>query len=471
MRVIDAFVDSLDMEEQGIEVSVASTGRPRYDPKDQLKLYIYGYFNRIRSSRRLEIETHRNIELMWLMRKLTPDHKTIARFRKDNAEGLKKVFRAFVKLCQMLGLYGNELLAIDGAKFTAVNSLENNFNEKKLEERLRRIDEKLAGYLSELNENDECEQDAPRHTKEEIAAAIAKLAERKQKYEGMKSQLEESGETQISTTDPESKRMKLANGGSDVCYNVQTAVDSKYNLIVDYEVTNQCNDKNQLASMAKSAKEVLGVEEIATVADTGFFVASDIAECMANGIDAHVSSEHESITMCIAVEEEEAREAKEFGNQGKNVFIRERNIGLCPMGNVLYPRSYRSSIKSAIYANPEACRACSHRGKCREYDRELKIKMALSEFTREYNDQGLYIRQLTYAPNKALLRRRKEIVEHPFGTIKRQMDSEYFLLKGMAKVSGEFALTCLAYNLKRAINILGVSNLLEGMRMVQTMVA
>jgi len=464
VRVIDAYIDSLKLAELEFKAIPADTGRPPYDPKDMLKLYLYGYFNKLRSSRKLEAETKRNIELMWLINKLSPDHKTIAEFRRNNAKALKNVFRDFVKLCQKLGLYGNELAAVDGSKFRAVNSVENNFNREKLEERIKRIDEKMEQYLSELNENDEAESDAPKHTKEEIGAAIAELSARKEGYESMKARLDETGETQISTVDPDSKRMKQANGGSGICYNIQTAVDAENKMIADYEVTNHCNDKNLLAPMAKSAKETLGVDKLAVIADTGYFVASDLAECITNGITPHVSSEYESVTFCVPATAEEASEPQQFSNQGKNVFIRERNIGLCPMGCVLYPNSYRESINAAVYSNTKACRNCPHRAGCKNYDRELKVKMPLSEFTKQYNDSGLHVKQITYSADKTLLRKRKEIVEHPFGTIKRHMDSSYCLMKGIAKVSGEFALSFCAYNLKRAINILGAAKMLQVIR-------
>ena len=464
VRVIDAYIDSLEMAKLGIKATPAETGRPSYHPKDMLKLYIYGYFNRLRSSRKLETETKRNIELMWLMNKLSPDHKTIARFRKDNVKALKNIFRDFVKLSQKLGLYGNELEAIDGSKFKAVNSVDNNFNRQKLDDRILRIDEKLDRYFSEMSENDKNESDAPKHTKEEIATAIEELTVKRENYESMRARLDETGETQISTVDTDARRMKLANGGSDVCYNVQIAVDAKHKMIGDYDVTNHCNDKNLLAPMAKSVKETLGVEKIAVSADTGYFVVSDLADCIINGITPHVSSEYDSVTFCVPATAEEVNEPQNFDHQGKNVLIKERNIGLCPMGCILYPRSYRKSTNVAVYSNAKACRACPHRKNCKPYDRELKVKMPACEFSKEYNDEGLRVKQITYSPDKSLLQKRKEIAEHPFGTIKRQMDASYCLLKGVVNVAGEFALTFLAYNLKRAINVLGVAFMIQAIR-------
>jgi transposase len=223
VRVIDAYIDRLKLHELDFKLRNNETGRPSYNPKDMLKLYVYGCFNRIRSSRRLETETQRNIEVMWLLNKLSPDHKTIARFRKDNRKALKNVFRDFVKLCVKLGLYGKELIAVDGSKFKAVNALENNFGHKKLDDRIKRIDEKLEQYLAELDKNDQDDMDAPKHTKAEISAMISELSARKQGYEEIRAHLNETGQTQISTTDPDAKRMNHSNGLSELCYNIQTA--------------------------------------------------------------------------------------------------------------------------------------------------------------------------------------------------------------------------------------------------------
>jgi len=464
VRVLDAYMDSLNLVELKIGATSNETGRPPFDPKDMLKLYAYGYMNKLRSSRKLENETKRNIELMWLLNKLSPDHKTIANFRKDNAAALKNVFRSFVQFCKQLGLYGLLSAVVDGSKFKAVNSKDNNFNSEKLDERIRRIDERIEQYLSELDQNDKDDDAVPNHTKEEIEAAVSELKNRKQAYSNMKAHLEETGQTQISTTDPDAKRMKMPNGGSDVCYNIQTAVDDKNKLIADYDVTNRCNDKNLLAAMAISAKEALGVDELVVTSDTGYFVATDLAECIANGITPHVSSEFESVTFCVPTTEEEAAEPAEFNNTGKNVLIKERNIGVCPMGCILYPQSYLKSQNIAVYRNAAACRNCPHKLECTTNARRLTVQMPESEFSKDYNDENLHFKQITYRPDKKLLRRRKEIVEHPFGTIKRSMDSAYCLLKGINKVRGEFALTFLAYNMKRVINIVGTAALLQAIR-------
>lgn len=459
-RVIDAFVESLNMEELEFKMYDNECGRPAYNPKDMLKLYIYGYFNKVRSSRKLERETKINIEVIWLMNKLSPDHKTISRFRKDNVKALKSTFRSFVKVCLKLNLYKKELIAIDGSKFKAVNSLEKNFSKGKLEDRIKRIDKKLNEYISNLDDNDEKEVTDNKYTKEEIENAINELNSKKENYNEMESKLENSGETQISITDKDCKRMKHRNGLSEMCYNVQTAVDSENKLIAEFEVTSRCNDKNLLTPMAEKAKEILEVEEIVAVADNGYFVATDIANSIKNNITPHVAKGNESITFSIETTKENATTPQEWENQGKNIFIAERNIGLCPMGTILYPRGYSKSRKAGVFANSTACRECVRKDKCKKYYKEIEIKMTENEFSKEYNDKDLYVKQITYLGDEKIIKERKGIVEHPFGTIKRHMNAGYCLLKGRENVQGEFSLSFLAYNLKRVINIIGVKELI-----------
>lgn len=265
VRVIDAFVDSLDLDLAGfIRTVPKETGRPPYDPRDLLKLYVYGYFNKIRSSRKLMTECTRNIELFYLLGKLTPDFRTISDFRKDNAKALKKVFSAFVKLCLKLHLYQKELLAVDGSKFRAVNSKNNVYNAEVLEKKLTRIEEHITEYLSQMDKNDEAEPDSPKP--QQIKAAILELTMRKEKYQGYLKELLESGETQLLTTDPEARRMH-SKDGFHCCYNVQTAVDNGSHLIAEYEVTNHNTDQGLLKDIAESVKESLEVETVEVVAD------------------------------------------------------------------------------------------------------------------------------------------------------------------------------------------------------------
>ena len=307
VRVIDAFVEKLDLESMGIQRHrPAKEGRPGYDPRDMLKLYMYGYFNKIRSSRKLQTECRRNIELMWLLGKLVPDFRCIADFRKENAKAIKLVFREFVKLCDKLGLLGKTDIVIDGSKFKAVNSKERNYTKGKLSDRILWIDEKIASYLAELDENDVEEKPIGEKSKEEIEAAIADLESRKALYESYLKEMKEENKTQKSITDPEAKLMKN-NGKMEVCFNVQTAVDSKNHIVVDFDVTDSCNDMGQLEPMAKSAKEVLGIDTIELTADKGYRNYSDILSCLLNGDipNVHTFKGENEYTFIIRYEERE----------------------------------------------------------------------------------------------------------------------------------------------------------------------
>jgi transposase len=460
-RVIDAFVDSLDLSELKFSrYEPNETGRPPYDPKDMLKLYVYGYMNRVRSSRRLETESKRNLEVIWLLQKLTPDHKTIANFRKDNKKSLKNVFRSFSELCVKLDLYGKELAAVDGSKFKAVNSKERNFTQEKLKDRLERIDEKIEEYMTELENTDRKEDAvAQEKTAAEISGIIKNLQERKETYRQMAEEMEKTGETQISLTDPESRLMPM-NGKMDVCYNVQTAVDAKHKLIVDFEVTNNANDMNQLTPMAEKVMETLEVEKIAVTADKGYNSASDIAAAALMGVDVHVAGA--DVQICIPAQEGEQAEITSHEN-GKCVYIKERNIAVCPMGKVLYPQFYKGSKGEAVFSNSAACKECGCR--CTKEARAFRYQFVMkeSEFSKDYRDEGLAVKQVRIKAKKEIVAQRKCIVEHPFGTIKRSMDAGYCLLKGKVKVTAEFSLIFLAYNIKRVINILGGKKLIEYM--------
>ena len=461
VRIIDAYVNNLDLEELEFKRWEAKeTGRPPYNPKDILKLYLYGYMNRIRSSRRLETESKRNMEVIWLLRKLFPDHKTIANFRKNNSNAFKNVFRHFVKLCVELDLYGKELIAIDGSKFKAVNSKDRNFTKGKLEDRLKKIDKKLEEYFKELDENDKNEDAVEKEkSTEEINKIIKDLNERKITYQGYADELEETGETQKSLTDSES-RLMLANGKMDVCYNVQTAIDAKNKLIAGFEVTNNPNDKNLLTPMAKQVKEILGVDNIIATADEGYASASDVAAAIQIGVQPHVAGVECDI--CIPVKDEDPHEITSHVN-GKCVYLKERNIAICPMGKILYPAFYKKAKGEAIFNNSQACKTCSCRCTAEQRGMRFHIVMDESDFSDDYNDKDIVIKQVHIKPDKEIYRQRKSLSEHPFGTVKRSMDSGYCLLKGKRKLTGEFALIFIAYNFKRVINILGVEKLLETM--------
>ena len=463
-RVIDAYINSLDLEALGFSrTQTKETGRPPYDPKDILRLYVYGYMNRIRSSRRLEAESKRNLEVLWLLRKLRPDHKTIANFRRENPKALKQVFVAFVKLCVKLGLYGKELAGIDGSKFKAVNSKGRNFTGEKLKKLIKRIEEHIECYLKELETTDEVEDKVEKEkSAQEIGEIIKGLKERKELYDGYSKELEKNGESQKSLTDSASRLMK-ANGKMDVCYNIQTAVDSKYKLIAEFEVTNEANDLNQLTPMAIKTQEILGAEALEVTADCGYDSSKDIAMAIQQGIEVHVAGTDYDI--CIPASEGEGSEITSHSN-GKCVYIKERNIAVCPMGKVLMPKYYDKNNGRATYYNTHACKECTCR--CTEQKRghQYKVTMKVQEYTKEYNDKNLFLRQVHIKPDKDKYAQRKSLCEHPFGTIKRSMDAGYCLMKGKDKVRGEFSLIFLAYNMKRVINILGTRKLIESIRKI-----
>jgi len=402
------------------------------------------------------------MEVIWLLRKLFPDHKTIANFRKNNPKALKNVFRHFVKLCVELGLYGKELIAVDGSKFKAVNSKDRNFTKGKLEDRIKRIDKKLEEYFTELDENDD-KEDAVEKEKStaEIKKIIKDLNERKITYQGYVDGLEEKGETQKSLTDPES-RLMLANGKMDVCYNVQTAVDAKNKLIAEFEVTNNANDRSLLTPMAEQVKETLDVDSFIITADEGYASASDAAAAIRIGVEPHVSGVECDI--CIPAKDEEPPEITSHVN-GKSVYLKDRNITICAMGKILYPAFYKKSRKEAVFKNPQVCKTCVCRCTAEKRGSRFYIVMDESDFSTEYNDNDIVVKQVHIKPDKEIYKQRKSLSEHPFGTIKRSMDSGYCLLKGKRKLTGEFALIFLAYNIKRVINILGVKKLLEIMEL------
>ena len=348
VRVIDAFVDSLDLEEMGIKRATPNDmGRPSYDPRDLLKLYVYGYFNRIRSSRRLMTECRRNIELFYLLGKLTPDFRTIADFRKDNAKALKDVFRAFVKLCMKLGLYKKELLAVDGSKFRAVNSKDNCYKAEILQKKLARIDEHIAEYLKQMDQNDSAEPDERKLTKEQINEAVKDLHSRREKYSGYMNELKESGETQLLTTDPEARRMH-SKDGFHCCYNAQTAVDGGSHMIAEYEVTNHNTDQGLLKEMAENAKKMLETETIEVVADKGYESRADILDCVMNGIVPNVAMKYDKEKRVYAIDYIENEISEEERNSTAPADIKK-----CIEAGVL-PKCYEGTAIEVELQDPSA---------------------------------------------------------------------------------------------------------------------
>ena len=439
VRFIDAFVDGLDLTAAGfLRVEAKAMGRPGYAPGDLLKLYIYGYLNRVRSSRRLETECHRNIEVLWLLRTLKPDFKTIADFRRNNRAAFRAVFRQFVLLCRRLDLYGRELLAVDGTRIKAVNNKDRNFTRSSLREFIRRADEWLEDYLKRLDEGD-VEDGATgggARTKN-LAEKIAALNEKRGRYQAMLAQLDRTGEDQISLTDPDSRAM-AAHTKVGVGYNVQVAVDAKNKLIVEQAVTNQVVDMGLLTETSEPAREILGVETIDVVADRGYFKIEDIEACEQAGCVPHVAKPQRG----SSVREGLFRKDEFRYDAGLDAYV-------CPAGKLLTPirRGRMRDLERTDYGNPKACRACQLRPRC--------TNDARSVFRLE-NEDVLDRMAERLKARPAILDRRREVVEHPFGSIKQWMYQGAFLMRGLANVRAEFSLTALAYNLRRALNILGV---------------
>jgi transposase len=442
VRLIEAFVDSLDLDALGFRrVQPATTGRPSYRPGDLLKLYIYGYMHRIRSSRRLEQETHRNVELLWLLRKLHPDFKTIADFRKDNAPAFKHVFRAFTLLCKEWGLFGAELVAIDGSKFKAVNNKQRNVTQAKLRDLLHAVDAKLEQYLRALDAADAAEAAVPSLPATALRETIEHLRERKGRYEQLRAALEASGESQMSLTDPDSRAMPKS-PKVDVGYNVQTAVDAKHKLIVEQHVTNAVTDVDQLSAMAIAAKETLGVEHLKVVADMGYYHGEEIKACEEAGIEPYIAKPLTSAN-------------RKVGLYGKERFLYDpvHDCYHCPAGQSLTFRFATVEHGRPIrYYATTACRTCVIKAQCTRNKEGRRI-------TRWVHEHLLEKMQQRVEANPGLMKQRKQIVEHPFGTIKHWNDQAYFLMRGLTKVRAEMSLSALAYNIKRVIHLLGVPTL------------
>jgi transposase/IS5 family transposase len=443
VRFIEAFVEGLDLIKSGFaRVRPKATGRPGYAPGDLIKLYIYGYLNRVRSSRRLEAECHRNIELIWLMRTLKPDFKTIADFRAENRAAFKSVFRQFTLLCKRLDLFGRELLAVDGTRIKAVNNKDRNFTRRSLETFIKAADQRLDDYLQRLDDDDAAEAGTSGARVENLAKKIEALREKRGRYGAMLADLERTGESQISLTDPDSRAM-AAHTKVAVGYNVQVAVDAKNKMIVEQHVTNQVVDMGLLQATAEPARAILEVETIDVVADAGYFRTEDIEACEKAGLTPHVPRPQRGSSA-----------SQGFFRKDEFRYDAERDAYVCPAGQVLATR-YESKLrdmKKIDYANRAACPVCPLRSRCTNDFR--KVSRLESEAALDRMAERLKTRP-------EILDRRREIVEHPFGAIKQWMAQGAFLMRGLEKVRAEFSLTALAYNLRRALNILGTAKLIE----------
>ena len=448
VRFIDQFVDGLDLAAAGFNrVTPKATSRPGYAPGDLLKLYIYGYLNRVRSSRRLEAECHRNIEVIWLLRTSKPDFKTIADFRRENRAAFKAVFRQFTLLCKDLKLFGRELLAVDGTRIKAVNNKDKNFTRNSLEKFIKAVDERLEEYLKRLDEGDVEEAGTDGSRVKNLAEKIEALRKKRGRYGALLAELEKSGESQISLTDPDSRAM-AAHTKVGVGYNIQIAVDAKNKMIVEQEVTNQVVDMGLLTETAEPARAILDVEHIDVVADHGYFKIEDIEACEKAGLTPHVPRPQRGPAV---------REG--FFRKDEFRYDAEHDAYICPAGQVLATR-YESKLRELVkydYTNPQACRDCALRSRCCTPKSPRKVSRLENEAVLDRMET-----RLTARPN--ILARRRETVEHPFGSVKQWMNQGAFLMKGLDKVRAEFSLTAFAYNLRRAINVLGVGALVAAIQ-------
>ena len=512
VRAIDAFIDSLDISLMGFKADPAKEGRPGYDPRDMLKLYMYGYLNHIRSSRRLQKEASRNVELMWLLRKVVSDFRCIADFRKDNAKSIREVFRAFVRLCNKAGMLSHESVVIDGSKFRAVNADNKSYVSSNAKKVLLDVEEKISRYMKELDEADAAESRPGALTKEDIVGVLDYLERRKAQLTEALEQMAGNGENHICTTDPESRLMKTRDGIRP-SFNVQTAVEAKNHLIVHYDVTSECTDWHLLGDGINASKAALGVENLEGIADRGYSNDEEILQCLLNGDTptTHPNKGEKSRMFRFQKTDTEvtgevvsyAEMKAQGGLEKAPVEVRrepplhpyferdiEKDIVICPMGQTLFyagPGHPNGKKDPCIrrYHRLSACLKCPN--KCTLHKRrivsfkegETRKEEAFYEKARENRivrktsrrfkvitlseeesswDEWVILR---FYPNQQHLRKRNTVVEHPYGTVKRWHGAGYLLTKGKQKAAAEMGLSFLAYNFRRVVNLLGVNGLME----------
>lgn len=441
VRMIDLFVESINLNDFKFIIKTTKEGRPAYHPKDLLKLFVYGYINHIRSSRQLEKECKRNIELLWLMKELTPDHNTISNFRRDNEKAIRKVFRHTVSIAKHFDLIGGTLVAGDSTKLRAQNSKKNNFNEGKIERHLAYIDAKLDEYNKALAEADG-------DNKKAIEEEIKKHTDRKNDYENMSRELEQTGEPQISTSDPESRQLMTRNNISEVAYNVQTVVDAKHYLPIDYKVTNE-NDTRALGGMLRRARVILGTSNFTALYDKGYHTGSEIKKAVTSGIEIMVA-----IPAIASVAPDENYNMSHFKYDQIN------DTYTCPQDHILttngnyYQKSKNGFSYSAKHYKTNACQGCPVKAQCTiSTQGRLIVRTEYAAYV-EQNKLNIQAKPATY-------KKRQSIVEHPYGTIKRQWGYYYVITKkGMKRASADVGFMFIAYNLRRLMNIID-KNLLK----------
>lgn len=436
VRFIDQFVEELDLEKMGFD-SLSSQGRPPYHPADLLKLYIYGYMNRMRSSRALEKECHRNLEVIWLMKNLKPDHNTIARFRKANYKAIKNVFRRSVEIARNFNLIGGELIAGDSTKLRAQNSKKNNYNHKKVQRHLEYIDKKLQEHNQALSKADGDE-------KQDLENQIKQHKEQRKKYKSIEAELNKntnSENPQLSSSDPDSRHQIVRGSITEVCYTAQTTVDAKHKLFIDYKITNE-NDKKAMGSMLKRAKTILRTNQFIALYDKGYHTGSEFFIADQLGIKTLVA---------IPAIGRASQAPNPDYNAEKFVYNNQSDSYTCPIGQIL--TSNQTLYKARNYTfkqyKTKACRTCTVREQCTTAKTNGKI-IQRSQFTENIHNNAKRV-----ASNEQLYKKRQAIVEHPFGTIKRQWGFDHIITKkGIHSASADFGLIALTYNLKRLIKIL-----------------
>jgi len=445
VRLIDLFAESIHLPDFHFTIKTTTEGRPAYHPKDLLKLFIYGYLNRIRSSRQLEKECKRNIELMWLLKQLVPDHNTIANFRRDNEKAIRKVFRHTVSIAKHFDLIGGKLLAGDSTKLRAQNSKKNNFNENKIERHLGYIDTKLEEYNSALAQADE-------DNKAVIEKEIQKHTARKEDYEHKQQQLEQSGEAQLSTSDPDSRQIMTRNNICEVAYNVQTVVDAKHNIPIDYKVTNN-NDSRAMSGMLRRTKTILGTKDFTALYDKGYHTGIEIKKALDMGI-----------ALMVAIPGTGSCAPDEGYNMNHFVYDEGKDAYTCPQQQVLitngnwYQKTKENNHYLVKHYKTSACAECPARALCTKNTKGRLI---------ERSEYASYVERnkLNIEANPEVYKKRQSIVEHPYGTIKRQWGFYYIVSKrGIKRASGDVGLMFIAYNLKRLINIIGKDGLAKYFR-------
>lgn len=449
VRVIDAFVDELDLTELGFNgTTPALTGRPSYHPGAILKIYIYGYLNRIPSSRRLERECQRNVEMMWLTGRLAPDFKTIADFRRDNGQAIRNVCRRFVELCRGLKLLSSDIVAVDGSKFKASNSRDRNFTAGKIDKRQQQIEESVQRYLDAIETADRTSPTGFDVKTMRLYEKIAILRQQMRELEQIKKQLKKQPDKQLSMTDPDARSMATSGRGSGIVgYNVQAAVDAKHHLIVEHEVTNVGNDHGQLSRMSLAAKNAMGKAKLKVLADRGYFSGPEIRACDLNHISAYVPKPLTS-----------ASRKKGLFTKADFIYIARDDVYRCPAGERAIHRftTVEHGMNLQVYW-PSACPRCHLKERCSPSDYR-RIRRWEHEKTLETMQ-----RRLDRKPDAMTIRR--STVEHVFGTLKHWMGPAHFLTRTLGRVSTEMSLQVLAYNLKRVMNILGVAGTMKAMRM------